>query len=162
MKTMNILSILTIIIGFSQCASAKFEENPPFTITSVVYENWSGGQPGIRGTNVKIFYLTNKEVVFDSVYYQGKVTHLQIKTAKNNQLVVGYFNTSSVKNQIILNENPVEEINNPVPNLNNFPFKLNKNEAVISYKFKGKLKYYKVKGLKEEKSARIPSAPNDK
>ena len=43
--------------------------------------------------------------------------------------------------------------------LKKFPFKLDENDAVISYKFKGKTKFYKLKDLKKQKSIPIPSAP---
>lgn len=157
MKAMKVLSILTIIIGFSQCGSLKFETNPPFEIMSATYQNWSGGQPGVGGTNVKINYTSTSEMVFDSVYFNNKVTKLEFKQANSNKLVVGFFNRIRVKNEIVLDKNPTKELNNPVPNLQKFPFELNENEAVVSYKLNGKIKYFKISNLEKEQVMNFPS-----
>ena len=153
---MRVLSILTIIFSFSQCGSLHFEKNLPFEITAVVYENWIGGQPGIRGTNVKINYIKNTDFQFDSIYFRNKVAKLQTKKATSGKLVIGYFNTSTRQNDFVLDANPTKELNNPVPLIKKFPFELKENEAVISYKINGKLAYYKIKSLQKEKSIPIP------
>lgn len=158
MKALKFISIFTIIIGFYNCGSVKFVKHPPFEISSAVYESWTGGQPGVQGTNVKINYTTNTFIEFDSIYFQNKVTKLQIKTATSGKLVIGYFNTSTRQNELVLDENPIKEMHNPIPEIKKFPFELNENEAVISYTIKGKLKYYKIKSLKKEKSIPFPSA----
>lgn len=158
MKTMKIVSILVIIVGFSQCGSLKFEQHPPFKITSAVYQNWSGGQPGVKGMNVKITYTSNKTIEFDSLYFEKRAVDLQIKDSKTNKLVVGYF-TSNETNDLIFDANPVKELQNPIPSMKQFPFELEKNEAVISYKIKGKIKYFKVSSVKKEKNLFFPSAP---
>jgi hypothetical protein len=72
MKTLKIFVILITILLLSQCASAKFEENPPFTITSAIYNNWSGGQPGNSGINVTITYASLYPLKFDSIYFAKK------------------------------------------------------------------------------------------
>ena len=155
---MKVLSILIIVISFSQCGSVNFEKNPPFEITSAVYENWIGGQPGIRGTNVKINYIANTDFEFNSVYFSNKVTKLQTKKAISGKLVIGYFNTSTRQNDIVLDENPTKELNNPVPNLKKFPFALKEDEAVISYIINNKTEYYKLKLVNKEQSISIPRA----
>lgn len=152
MKTMKILSILTIIFGFSQCGSLKFEKNPPFKIISAVAQNWSGGQPGVRGTNININYSSDINIEFDSVYYLNKVVKLENKKSKENKLVVGFFNRSSINRDLILDLDSKKEINNTVPEVKKFPFDLKDNEAVISYKIGDKIKYYKIVSVKKGKS----------
>ena len=72
-------------------------------------------------------------------------------------MVVGYFITNQQRD-MILDENPIRELENPVPIIRSFPFELDENEAVISYKFKGKIKYFKIASVKKEKSLFLPSA----
>ncbi len=149
MKGLKFISIITIIIGFAMCKSLKLEENPPFKIISATYKNWVGGQPGVRDTNVKIQFSSTKTIQFDSIYFDNKVAKLQTKNSNDN-LLMGYFNTST-RRDLILDANTTKELKNPVLAIKKFPFKINKNEAVISYKINGKIKYYKIKSLQREK-----------
>ena len=157
MKTMKMVSIFLIIVGFSQCGSLNFEKNPPFKISSAVYQNWSERQAGVQGINVKIAYSSNRTIEFDSIYFSKRIVDLQIKDSKAGKMVVGYFITNQRKD-MILDENPIRELENPVPIIRSFPFELDENEAVISYKFKGKIKYFKIASIKKEKSLFLPSA----
>lgn len=150
MRGLKFLSILTIIVGFTMCKSLQFKKQPPFKITSATYKDWVGGQPGISGIILKINYTSNLKIEFDRVYFRNKETQLESKKVKTDKLVVGYFNTSSLKKDFILDANPTKELNNPVPKIKKIPFKLTENEAVISYKFNGKLEYYKIKSLLKE------------
>jgi hypothetical protein len=156
---MKIVFLFIVIIGFSQCGSLKLEENPPFKIISSVSKNWVGGQPGVKGINVKITYTTDKVIEFDSIYYSKKVAKLELNQSNNRKMIIGYFNTSTRKNDIILASNSKKEINNTVPEIKNFPFQLKEDEAINSYKIKGKIKYFKVTSIKKEQGAFFPSAP---
>lgn len=153
---MKIILAVVIILGFSQCGSVKFDQHPPFKITSAVHHNWTGGQPGVKGMNVKIAYTANQNIEFDSIYFEKRVVDLQIKDSKKNNLVVGYF-SSNETNNIIFDANPVKELQNPIPIIKKFPFQLKENEAVISYKIKGKIKYFKIASVKKEKNLVFPS-----
>jgi hypothetical protein len=73
-------------------------------------------------------------------------------------LVVGYF-ISVETSDIIFDANPVKEMHNSVPTIKKIPFQLKENEAVISYKIKGKIKYFKIASVKKEKSLFFPSIP---
>lgn len=158
MKTVKILSILTGILLFSQCGSAQFEQNPPFTINSAIYNNWSGGQEGSRGMNVNITYSALSPVKFDSIYFNKKAVKLEIIKTKDTKLLTANF-VSDVKRDIILDKNSSKEIKNNVPEIKSFPFDLKQNEAIISYKVKDKIKYFKITSIKKGKSIFYPSAP---
>ena len=146
MKVTQILSIFIILFGFSECGSMQFDKNPPFKIISASYQNWNGGQPGVKGTNVKIQFTSTKTIQFDSVYFDNRVAKLETKNSNDN-LLIGYFNTSSIKRDIILDANPTKELKNPVLEIKKFPFDLKENEAVISYKINDEIKYYKINEL---------------
>jgi hypothetical protein len=159
---MKILSILAIIFGFSQCGSLKLEDNPPFKITSAVYTNLSGGQPGVKGIDVQIIYTSKNVIEFDSIYFAKRIAKLEVNKIDAQKMIIGHFNTSTIKRDIVLDSNPTKEINNEVPEIKKFPFELNENEAIISYKIKGKTKYFKIKSVKRGKPIFYPSAPKQK
>lgn len=148
---MKHLSILIFIISFSQCSSLQFDKNAPFKISTAVYENWAGDQPGVKGTSVKINYTTNKDVKFENIYFRNKTTKLQTKNATSGKFIIGYFNTVSKQNELVLDKNPTKELNNPIPQIKKFPFKLKENQAVISYRINGNLAYYSIKLLQKVK-----------
>ncbi len=156
---MKFLSILAIIFGFSQCGSLKLEENPPFKITSAIHTNFSGGQQGVSGMNVKIMYTSNETIEFDSIYFSKRIAKLEVRNGNDIKMVIGHFNTSTRNRDLVLDANPKKEINNKVPELKEFPFELKDNEAIISYIISDKIKYFKIKSIKKGKPVFFPSAP---
>jgi len=149
MKNLKIISVLAIIFTLSQCGSINFERNPPFEINSAAYFSWVGGQPGISGMNVKISYTSDKNIQFDSIYFRKRSAKLEVSNTKDQKMITGHFNTSSQKREFVMELNPVKEMKNEIPNITSFPFKLNENEAIISYKIKDKKKYFKIKTVKK-------------
>ena len=154
MKTIKLLSILTIIFGFSQCGSLKFEKSVPFKITSATYRNWVGGLPGNTGKIVSISYTSNTDVLFDSIYFANKRVKLKAYDNKGVKSLLATLTAPNIniKKDIILHSNRDRELKNPIPELIKFPFKLKENEAVISFLSSNKIKYFKIKRLKEDKS----------
>ena len=129
-----------------------------FTITSAIYNNWAGGQPGNKGITVNIVYTSNYTIKFDSIYFSKRIAKLESNKNKEKKTISANFR-SSVKPDIILDKNTSKEINNAVPIHKKFPFELKQNEAIISYIVKGKTKYFKVKSFKKGKPVFYPSAP---
>lgn len=160
MKTLKILAILITTILLSKCGSTKFEENPPFTITSAVYNNWTGGVPGNRGTTVNISYTALYPIKFDSIFFLKKTALLESSKTKDKKFITANFRTLE-KTDMTLAENSSEEINNTVLVVEKFRYDLKQNEAIISYIVKGKAKYFKVKSIKKGKSIFYPSTPKD-
>ena len=161
MKIMKILSILTILFGFSQCGSNKFVKNPSFNVDKAVYNKWVGGQPGVSGTMLEIQLKNASDIVFDSLYFQNKVTKVEIKEFNNTIQLIGHFSTSNSKiiqkRDLILDADTVRELENTLPNTDKFPFELEENEAILSFKKGDKTVYYKIKKIKKEISRPIPS-----
>lgn len=160
MKTLKIFALLVTILLLSQCASAKFEEKPPFTITSAIYNNWFAGQPDNSGVNVTITYTSLYPIKFDSIYFSKKIMKLESTKTKEKKILIANF-VSVVKQDIILDVNASKEINNTIPVIEKFPYILKQNEAIISYIVKGKTKYFKIKSIKKGKSIFYPSIRKD-
>ena len=148
MNWIKILSILVLILGFLQCGSLKQEKNPPFKIQSAIYTVHSGNQPGIKVTNIKIIYTSHKKIEFDSIYFSKRIVKMESHIIKGQKMIIGYFNTSILKRNLVLDANSIKEMNNEIPNIKKFPFKLNENEAMLSYKIHDKIKYFKIKSIK--------------
>ena len=158
MKPFYLLSIVLLTTLITQCKSTKFDKTPPFTITRATYHYWVGGMPGVSGVNVFIGYQTDKNITFDSIYFANKKVKAQTKLVKGKTYLIGYFNTSTInsKEDLILHRNGKKEFGNKPPVKEKFPFKLKENEAVISFREKGKTKYYKVKNLQQTKTDFYP------
>ena len=99
--------------------------------------------------NVKISYTSNKNIQFDSIYFRKRRAKLEVNIVKNQKMITGHFSTSSQKREFVMELNPMKEMKNEIPDIISFPFKLNESEAIISYKIKDKIKYFKIKKLKK-------------
>ena len=151
MKTMKILSLFAIIFGFSQCGTTKFEANPPFKVNTASYTNWVGGQPGVRGVKVEIALKEKSDIVFDSLFFNNMTTKLEKTQMDGETFLIGRFNTSSRKEDMVLHSDSTKELKNEAPKEVKFPFELKNNEAVVSYTVNNKTKYFKLENLKEVK-----------
>jgi NADH dehydrogenase/NADH:ubiquinone oxidoreductase subunit G len=158
MKSIKILSILTLLFGFSQCGSNTFVKNPTFKVEKAFYNNWVGGQPGVRGTKVEMHLKDASEINFDALYFQGKVTKVEVSMKDGFVQVIGHFSTSKTqKRDVILDLDATKELENKVPNLEKFPFELKENEAMLSYKRENKTVYFKIENIKKVRSIPFPS-----
>ncbi len=157
MKTIfNILFGSALLLGFSQCASCKetsytIQTNTPFSIEKATYTDWvSGVKGGGSGTNVilTIKDIDSKNVVIDSIYFRGRKAKVEIKGSS----YIGRFNSSlNQKRDKVLHSDSQKEYGNQVPIIEKeFPFELKKDESVIGYKERGKLKFHKIQLQKEK------------
>jgi hypothetical protein len=148
MKIIKILFILALLFGFLQCGSNTFVKNPTFKVEKAFYNNWVGGQPGIRGIKVEMHLKDASEINFDALYFQGKVTKVEVSMKDGLAQVVGHFSTSKIqKRDIILDLDVTKELENKVPKLDKFPFELKENEAVLSCKKGVKTLYFKIENI---------------
>ena len=150
MKAMKFFLVGIILTSFFQCGSLKFENNPPFKILTATYQNDYEVSKIFGETVVKISYTSTKEILFDSIYFNNKIAKLEVESSNSNKLIIGILKNSNFNNGFVLDKNPIKELHNPLPNFQNFPFKLKKNEAIISYKVDEKIKYFRISDLKKE------------
>jgi hypothetical protein len=145
-----------LILGFSQCGSCKetsyqVQTKTPFTIERSTYNDWIAGvKGGGSGTNVIVTIkdLDTNNVVIDSMYFRGRRVKVEIKSSS----YIGRFN--SILNQRqdkVLHSDSQKEFGNLAPKVETeIPFELENDEVVLSYKEKGKLKFYKIQLEKAE------------
>tara|TARA_B110001454_G_scaffold157513_1_gene146824 strand:+ start:1520 stop:1999 length:480 start_codon:yes stop_codon:yes gene_type:complete len=156
---MKFLSIIAILFSFIQCGTIKLENNPPFKVKNASYHHWIGGQPGVSGTNIIFKLKENSNINFDSIFFQNKSTKVEINTSANGIILIGNFNTSKrQRKNLILDSNVVKEMKNTLPDLRNFPFKLEENEAILTYRINNRIKYFKIKDIEKVKPIFFPRA----
>ncbi len=157
--TFGVIGSLISFFGLVQCQSAKIklQKTVPFSVTDSYYQDWMGGQPGNSGTTVQLFVTTNDEIQPDSLYFQNRATYIDIKPTDKETLWVANFR-KVVRRDINLTENPRGEYGNPVPEMMNFPFDLNKDEAILRYTKGDKVFYYKIMGIPQKETIFFPSA----
>jgi hypothetical protein len=145
-----------LLLGFSQCGSCKetsyqVQTNTPFSIEKATYNDWVAGiKGGGSGTSVIVTIkdLDANNVVIDSVYFRGRKVKIEVKRSN----YIGRFNSSLNQRQDkVLHSDSQKEFGNQVPIMEKeFPFDLENDEAVISYKEKDKLNFYKIQLEKVE------------
>lgn len=158
-KFIAVITSTLIMIFFTQCGSAQFDKEAPFTISKASYQDWFGGQPGSKGTliSLELSGQSNK-IIFDSIFYKNQKSKLDKVDTDSIITIKGNFITASHHNRnIIMHSDPKEEMANTMgaPSINN-PFELTDKECVISYFVNKKKYYYKLENLKKEKPLYYP------
>lgn len=155
MKTKRKTSLAIAVIGlllFISCGSTSkiLNNKPPFKVLNATYFKWLGGQPGVNGVKISI-KIDNSAVKLDTVYFKNSSTLL-----KFNESLATYAASIVLPNtnkHLQLDIDSKKEFGNEVPDISRkIPFELNKNEAVVSYRYKGKTNYYKILNVVETKS----------
>jgi len=159
---LNIFFASILVVLFTQCSSAqKLQDRTPFSIDEVYSQKWIAGvQGGGSGINVLIKLKgNNHNVVFNSIYFRGKVTKLEINPDRN--FCIGRFSTPFNKKQdVILSDEPNAEFGNEAPIIpKEIPFDLKDNECVISYTENNNTKYFIIEDIKEKQMISYPSPP---
>ena len=159
MKVIKLVSITIIIVNLSLCRRINIEKEPPFQLEKSAYNNWVGGQPGVKGIQLVIALRENSTIAFDSVFFQKRATKIEINIVDEKMLLIGHFNTSNrLNSDLVLDINITKEIKNSVPEIKKFPFELKDNEAIISYKLDGKTNYFKIKNIEKSTPVFFPRA----
>ena len=149
-KFYQLLLFTTFIFGLSNCNTTKQEvyqlqKEAPFKIEKATYQEWVAGVRG-GGGGISISLTINNfdasKITMDSIYFRNYKEAL----SKSGVNYIANFKTAINKqDDIILHKNPQNEYGNQAPVLkNNTPFNLSKNEAVISFKEKNKIKFIKI------------------
>mgnify|MGYP000085434033 CR=1 FL=1 len=164
MKFLKQISVLALTLSVLNCASSdtKLQSKAPTTFENVYYQKWNAGVQG-AGSGITLFIQTkDNSVVLDTVYFRGKAAQLETKPNTKNLYIGRFKTTTNAPKDIILSQNLDEEIKNEIEiEAPKFPFILNANECVVSYKLNAKKMYFKITNIKEQETVNYPSArPN--
>ncbi|MCW5519980.1 hypothetical protein J1N09_09035 [Aureitalea sp. L0-47] len=160
--------ITCILLLFASCGGGKTNDqeqivlypDPPFKVADVYSQKWVAGVPdGGSGTNVHFTLVEfSRDVTIDKVYFREQVTKAQISPQTRNQFA-GYFRNNN-RRDVIMDIDPVKEAKNTPKTP--FPFKLNDNEAVLSFLDGNFVRYTKITDIREEEMLALPSVkPNN-
>ena len=165
MKTLksiiSITALAFVMMGFSQCSTTKkIQTEAPTTIGKVYFQKWVAGRKG-GGAGLNIFIPVNDtSVMFDSVYFRGKVAKLTPKYQEENIYVGKFISAQNKEVDLIMSNDPKAEFGNKKAVAETkIPFELKSNECIISYKEGNKIKYFKIENIVEKELIPYPSAP---
>jgi len=164
----NTLIVLAVFSLYGCSSQKKLTTDPPFSINNPSYQQYAGGREE-SGTGfilqLPVDVGAGNEIEFLEVFFRGHVLEAEIKEeGENLRIICNYKDTREDKKpDIIMHSDPKEEVGNQPPasiNIENadFPFDLNKDEAVVSYKIikedlqNSKVAYFKIAGIKEKPS----------
>jgi hypothetical protein len=146
--------ILFIVFGLSflaflvNCKSSKINNGLPFKIIEKTYYNWTGGQPGVKGTNVvlKLVKVDLNNFKADSLYFNGKGTLLEVHIKKDTLVLMAYYSTPRIPVRLVVEPSLKKISKKTIPKI---PYILKPNEAVLTYFINGVKKHLRLADLAE-------------
>lgn len=153
--------ICFVMASFSQCAPAeKLLNTAPLDIQQVYFQKWIAGVEG-GGSGLNIFIpVEESAIVLDSVFFRGKGAKLEYQASNPTQYIGRFISDFNKKKDVIISSDPKDEMQNELPKKDpSFPFEINDNQCVVSYKEGGTTKYFKIDGVIEKQGIPYPGAP---
>ena len=150
-KFIGIGFIILASITFFGCGTSKAKAQAhPFKVLEATYVNTVVEQADLVLTTLKIT-INNKEIKLDSVFFRNHKSPLKRIESTENPIFTGGFTTSNLPHDYILHSDPKQEFGNKPPvTSSKLPFELKDHEAIVSYIYKDKIKYYKISKVKQE------------
>ncbi len=137
-KIFFILFGLSFLVFFVSCKSSKVNTDLPFKIIEKSYYHWTGGQPGVKGTNAVIKLMkVSKTFKADSLYFKGKGTLLESHIKKDTLVLMAYYSTPRIPVKLVVEPSQKKTIKKEAVKI---PYKLKANQAVLTYFIKGEKK----------------------
>ena len=153
----KLTSAFLLVFVLASCANGKqLQEQPPFEIGKAYYTTWTAGVKAAgSGYNLFIPVAEDSEIVLDSAYFRGRKAEV-IKEISQPNLFVARFKIPSTEGKepdVVMHADPRMEYGNKPPViLEDIPFELEADEAVLRYSKNGKAKYFKIKNLEKRES----------
>jgi hypothetical protein len=155
---MRLFTLTIISIFIFSCNSNKMvlQENPQFEVAEASFQKWFGGiQEAGKGIHFTlIFSEISEEVLIKKIYFRGKEEILKQNPQNPNEYLATFVDKPN--EDVVLDSNPVKEMDNPRPSLvSEIPFELKANEAVIQYP-KGRIRFSITKSKTSLKKMKWP------
>jgi len=147
---------------FCHCSSAqKLQRESPTQFGKVYFQKWRSGLKN-GGSGIKVYIpIEGQSVNLDSVYFRGQVAKLKQDPNNKTSYVALLEWPGHTHKDLKMSTNPNDERDNALPIIpTKTPFKLKKDECVVSYSEDSRKLYYKISNLKEANPVHYPSAPN--
>ena len=155
-KSVIYFIFFTLFLNFTSCKTQNIQKEAPFNIIEKSYFKWAGGKKGNQGTTIKIVgEFETSSLDFSAVYFQNY--HFKVVPEFRGSTFTLIGNRSSYKKDMNMSGNATEEYGNTPPKIDeDFPFDLQKDEAVIEYSINGQVYFSKVEGIKQLKTVYYP------
>jgi len=155
LKTNYLLVLLMGFTLFLSCKSTQVHADFPYKFLESTYYRWTGGQPGVKGTNVVLKALNTNAVGFeaDSIYFKNKAVKVETHIKKDTLIFMGYFTNHKAPIDLELTTQTKKQT--PLTALQN-PYHLSDNEAVLTYFINGKKLFVKIPNLIETDNQYYP------
>lgn len=138
-----------LFLTMSQCTSIKELSSPSFIGEESYYRTWVAGVEG--GGSGLDFFIDIKDipesVMLEEVYFKNYNTPI----VYNSGAYIARFKTS-------LNNTSDESSINNISKVVDPPFAIGEEEAILVYKENGKVKYVKIRQIKNKGHIALPSA----
>lgn len=152
------ITILVMIFSLSGCSSQKkIGKNAPFDLGQATCQSWVGGRPE-SGSGLKfmvpVLSDNTRGLKMQQAFFRGKVADIKLRSKEGETMATANFlNDNRLKPDIIAHGDATKEVGNQPPKLQEkFPFEITADECVISYIDGDKIKYFKIKGVKEKQA----------
>lgn len=154
------IGCISLIAFFTQCGSANLDKSPPVEVSDPYFQKWVAGVEG-GGKGFIVVIPINGEITMrlKTAYFQGKKLPL-VYQADLNRYEGKYTDPDSVKKDLTMSDDPVEEFQNTLSQSQEYiPFELQEGECIVSYMKSGKPGFFKIYDLEEKDILAMPSAP---
>lgn len=133
------------------------------SVSKVYCQSWVAG---VRGGGSGIDLYINKSVVGNkklvTAYFKGKSVKFNPIPVNSTIYVAHFKGDANQRYDLNMEADAINEYGNKAPiDKAAFPFKLESNEAVVSYLDNTKLKYLKLINITKKESLSYPSAPRN-
>ena len=170
MKAMVYLALLALM-STAGCSSQKhLEKSPPFKVSDPSVQVIAAGrEPGGISTELRFRFSAEDpgQVQLDSLYFRGR-TLIPVLTETETGMVVWakYPSANLAKPDLTMHADSAQEAGNqppaPLPVERAMPFKLERNQAVLSYRLgtDAPTRYYRIDNIVEKSARALPGRPH--
>ena len=156
MKIGPFLFIVMTLSFFGCSPQQKLVSKPPLEIGSPTCQAWVGGRAESGSGTILKFAIKDENMAgqqLQKAYFRGKIADIKMEnTAKGWIAKANFFNENPEKPDIIMDSDSTKEVGNQPPKIKEkFPFELEADECVVSFKEGETVKYFKLAGVKELK-----------
>ncbi|NAS10934.1 hypothetical protein [Poritiphilus flavus] len=156
----SIYILFSLVMGLGGCSSQKkLETSTPFVLGPTICQDWIGGRAESgsgRVLRIAVREMPDEGISLQNVYFRGHMAKIDMVMEDNGMIALAKYELKSEKPDMIMHADSTKEVGNQPPKLKSkeFPFDLQKDEAVLSYLQDDKIKYVKISGV-VDKPARV-------
>jgi hypothetical protein len=143
MKKLVILILIATALFSCKSTQSKNKVNP-INIDLATYQNWYGGREGSRGIKIEINGVpVLQNCTYQTIYFKDKKAEIHTTSKDKNIQLTANINTGYKPEDRMLSSDSNQEYKNKPPVKPKYS-NLGKDQAVIEYIYKGKLKSFKI------------------